>query len=59
MTLLEQVTNALKRSSMSTAEALAFDAVSDDDAETSADPTALDAIRKARETAQRSRSAGV
>lgn len=59
MSLLEQDTNALRRSSMSTAEALAFDAVSDEDAETSADPTALDAIRKARETAQRSRSAGV
>ena len=59
MSLLVQDTNALRRSSMSTAEALAFDAVSDDDVETSADPTALDAIRKAREAAQRSRSAGV
>ena len=59
MSLLVQVTKALRRSSMSTAEALVFDAVSDDDAETSADPAALDAIRKARETAQRSRSAGV
>eukprot|EP00450_Noctiluca_scintillans_P032749 CAMPEP_0194550428 /NCGR_PEP_ID=MMETSP0253-20130528/95706_1 /TAXON_ID=2966 /ORGANISM="Noctiluca scintillans" /LENGTH=494 /DNA_ID=CAMNT_0039397867 /DNA_START=46 /DNA_END=1530 /DNA_ORIENTATION=+ len=53
MSLLEQDTNVL------TAEGLAVDAVSDEDGETSADPTALDAIRQAREAAQRSRGAGV